>query len=171
MEGGLSDCRAEQSCSRGDALLVHAPGTTPCLSGLSLSITSKQTQPELPATMHGTDSRVVCPARLLASCSDDHTAKIWSPNREKCLHDLRDHRKEIYSLKWSPTGLPGNANSPARPVLATASFDHTVRCGPWQCTVATGGSLSVQPCPCRAPPLPHPEGGGQQQAAAWLPLT
>ena len=68
-----------------------------------------------------------CTGRLLASCSDDRTAKIWSTTRNTCLHDLVDHQREVYTLKWCPTTLPGNANSPARTVLATASFDHTVR--------------------------------------------
>lgn len=63
---------------------------------------------------------------LLASCSDDGTAKVWSLKQEGPLVDLRLHTKEIYSIKWSPTG-PGS-NTPARPlVLATASFDATVR--------------------------------------------
>lgn len=63
---------------------------------------------------------------LLASCSDDCTAKIWSYTTGKCVHDLRDHTKEIYTLKWSPTG-PQTANPNRDLVLATASFDSTVR--------------------------------------------
>ena len=63
---------------------------------------------------------------LLASCSDDCTAKLWSVKQEQPLFDLRAHTKEIYTIKWSPTG-PGS-NTPGRPlVLATASFDATVR--------------------------------------------
>ena len=73
------------------------------------------------------------PGRLLASCSDDHTAKIWTTSRDRCLHDLRDHRKEIYTIKWSPTGLPGGSHSGVRPVLATASFDHSFRLGLHSC--------------------------------------
>jgi WD domain, G-beta repeat len=33
--------------------------------------------------------------RLLASCSDDYTAKIWRPGTAKCVHDLREHTKEV----------------------------------------------------------------------------
>ena len=63
---------------------------------------------------------------MLASCSDDCTAKVWSLTQDKPLFDLREHAKEIYTIKWSPTG-PGS-NTPGRPlVLATASFDATVR--------------------------------------------
>lgn len=63
---------------------------------------------------------------LLASCSDDRTAKIWSMKQESCLHDLVDHIGDVYTLKWSPTG-PGSANPNLPLVLATASFDSTVR--------------------------------------------
>ncbi|KAJ7952800.1 F-box-like/WD repeat-containing protein [Quillaja saponaria] len=63
---------------------------------------------------------------LLASCSDDITAKIWSMKHEKYVHDLRDHLKEIYALRWSPTG-PGTNNANQKLVLASASFDSTVK--------------------------------------------
>merc|ERR1711920_206300 len=65
---------------------------------------------------------------LLASCSDDCTAKIWDVNsdRNEPLHDFKKHQQEIYTVKWSPTG-PGSAN-PSKPLmLATASFDGPVR--------------------------------------------
>lgn len=63
---------------------------------------------------------------LLASCSDDMTAKIWSMKQEKYVHDLKDHSKEIYTLRWSPTG-PGTNNMNQQLVLASASFDSTVK--------------------------------------------
>jgi transducin (beta)-like 1 len=63
---------------------------------------------------------------LLASCSDDFTAKIWSLKQDKCVHDLKDHTKEIYTIKWSPTGL-GSANPNQQLVLASASFDATIK--------------------------------------------
>ena len=39
---------------------------------------------------------------LLASCSDDCTAKVWdvSSGRTEPLHDLKSHRMEIYTVKW-----------------------------------------------------------------------
>ncbi|GAX74780.1 hypothetical protein CEUSTIGMA_g2227.t1 [Chlamydomonas eustigma] len=64
--------------------------------------------------------------RLLASCSDDKTAKVWSTNSEKALHDFRDHQREIYTIKWSPGG-PGSGNPNLPLLLATASFDTTVK--------------------------------------------
>ncbi|KAF8051093.1 hypothetical protein N665_1801s0009 [Sinapis alba] len=63
---------------------------------------------------------------LLASCSDDSTAKIWNVKQHNFVHDLRDHTKEIYTIRWSPTG-PGT-NNPNKPLtLASASFDSTVK--------------------------------------------
>uniref|UniRef100_A0A673JY44 F-box-like/WD repeat-containing protein TBL1XR1 n=1 Tax=Sinocyclocheilus rhinocerous TaxID=307959 RepID=A0A673JY44_9TELE len=63
---------------------------------------------------------------LLASCSDDMTLKIWSMKQDTCVHDLQAHSKEIYTIKWSPTG-PGTNNPNANLLLASASFDSTVR--------------------------------------------
>ncbi|KAM6543074.1 hypothetical protein CsatB_007521 [Cannabis sativa] len=63
---------------------------------------------------------------LLASCSDDFTAKIWSLKQDKHLHDLREHTKEIYTIRWSPTG-PGTINPNHQLVLASASFDSTIK--------------------------------------------
>jgi len=63
---------------------------------------------------------------LLASCSDDYTAKVWSMKQDACIHDLREHKKEIYTIKWSPTGA-GSSNPGAPLVLASASFDSTIR--------------------------------------------
>ncbi|KFO35612.1 F-box-like/WD repeat-containing protein TBL1XR1 [Fukomys damarensis] len=63
---------------------------------------------------------------LLASCSDDMTLKIWSMKQDSCVHDLQAHSKEIYTIKWSPTG-PATSNPNASIMLASASFDSTVR--------------------------------------------
>ena len=67
--------------------------------------------------------------RLLASCSDDHTAKLWRMGQREPVWDLRDHAKEIYTIRWSPTGpATRNPNAPLR--LASASFDATVSARP-----------------------------------------
>ncbi|KAJ4714791.1 F-box-like/WD repeat-containing protein [Melia azedarach] len=63
---------------------------------------------------------------LLASCSDDISAKIWNMKQDKYVHDLREHSKEIYTIRWSPTG-PGTNNPNQQLVLASASFDSTVK--------------------------------------------
>lgn len=64
--------------------------------------------------------------RFLASCSDDMTLKVWCMEKDTCVHDLQAHSKEIYTIKWSCTG-PGTLNPNANLVLASASFDSTVR--------------------------------------------
>mmetsp|Transcript_15718 Transcript_15718/g.22363 ORF Transcript_15718/g.22363 Transcript_15718/m.22363 type:complete len:753 (-) Transcript_15718:41-2299(-) len=65
---------------------------------------------------------------LLASCSDDCTAKVWdvTSNQAKPLYDFKSHQQEIYTVKWSPTGK-GSANPSKLLMLATASFDGSVR--------------------------------------------
>jgi len=71
---------------------------------------------------------------LLASCSDDCTAKVWQwdgnlaigTHKKDPLWDFTKHEQEIYTVKWSPTG-PGSANPTKAPMLATASFDGSVR--------------------------------------------
>ena len=73
--------------------------------------------------------------RYLASCSDDSTAKIWDyeqicnnkENSKKNLkHDLCGHTKEIFTLRWTPTGKGSNRED--LPLyLCTASFDGTVK--------------------------------------------
>ena len=94
---------------------------------------------------------------LLASCSDDYTAKVWSMKQDTCIHDLREHKKEIYTIKWSPTGA-GSSNPGAPLVLASASFDSTVRL--WN--PETGKCCHVldkhrcAPAPCLPRPRPRP---------------
>lgn len=63
---------------------------------------------------------------LLASCSDDHTAKLWRMGKSTPIHELDHHSKEIYTIRWSPTG-PNTSNPNAPQHLASASFDSTVR--------------------------------------------
>lgn len=63
---------------------------------------------------------------ILASCSDDNTAKLWSLESKKPLHVLDLHQQPVYALKWSPTG-PKSANPNMPLLIATASFDKTAR--------------------------------------------
>lgn len=44
-------------------------------------------------------------------------AQIWSMKQDNCVHDLQAHNKEIYTIKWSPTG-PGTNNPNANLMLA-----------------------------------------------------
>jgi transducin (beta)-like 1 len=63
---------------------------------------------------------------ILASCSDDTTVKLWADGKKQPLFDLKDHNKEIYTIRWSPTGA-GSANASKKLLLASASFDSTVK--------------------------------------------
>ncbi|EFX73890.1 hypothetical protein DAPPUDRAFT_252599 [Daphnia pulex] len=50
---------------------------------------------------------------------------MWSMKQDICVHDSQAHNKEIYTIKWSPTGL-GTENPNMNLILASASFDSTV---------------------------------------------
>lgn len=58
--------------------------------------------------------------RLLASCSDDQTTRIWSSKSSAMEQCLREHTKEVYTIRWCPNLEPGL-------VLATASYDALVK--------------------------------------------
>lgn len=60
---------------------------------------------------------------LLASCSDDCTAKIWGIEQAEPVHTLQQGDK-IYSLDWSP---PPDDSDGLPLMLATASFDNTTK--------------------------------------------
>ena len=63
--------------------------------------------------------------KLLASCSDDRSLKIWNMKQDTCVHNLQAYNNIIYTIKWSPTG-PGTNNPNAPIILASASLDSTV---------------------------------------------
>ncbi|CAB3989240.1 F-box-like WD repeat-containing TBL1XR1 isoform X1 [Paramuricea clavata] len=64
---------------------------------------------------------------LLASCSDDGSAKVWSLKNDAPLHNYQnDAKHQVYTLEWSPSG-PGSSNSTLPSCLATASLDGVVR--------------------------------------------
>lgn len=70
---------------------------------------------------------------MLASCSDDRTVKVWSLESRQvngqptsCLYDFREHARDVYAVRWSPSG-PGTENPNKSLLLASASFDHTVK--------------------------------------------
>ena len=72
-------------------------------------------------------SRVIGrPACAEAGSGEPSSCGCASPGQSPEVHDLQAHQKEIYTIKWSPTG-PGTNNPNMNLVLASASFDSTVR--------------------------------------------
>lgn len=56
--------------------------------------------------------------KLLATCSDDSTARIWSLKEDESVHILKGHSREVYMAKWCPLQSS---------IVATASVDKTVK--------------------------------------------
>jgi WD40 repeat protein len=54
---------------------------------------------------------------MLATSSGDSTVKIWSFEKEKCIHTFSDHLKAVWSVAWHSCGM----------FLASASMDCTVK--------------------------------------------
>jgi len=85
--------------------------------------------------------------KQLATCSADHTARIWAFAGETAAqaHELRGHTREVYTVQWcpvssssSPSTNGGESSQPAtaaaaatttatRRVVATASLDASVK--------------------------------------------
>ncbi|PSN29293.1 F-box-like/WD repeat-containing protein ebi, partial [Blattella germanica] len=63
--------------------------------------------------------------KLLASCSEDTTLKIWSMTEDVVLN-LYGHDKGVCRLAWSPTG-PGSPNPNKNRMLASISNDSRIR--------------------------------------------
>jgi len=66
-------------------------------------------------------------AKLVASCSDDKSVKVWTPGQAKSTATLSGHEREIYTVRWRPLG-GGNAER-----LLSASFDGTAIMGAGDC--------------------------------------
>ncbi|KAI3870171.1 hypothetical protein MKW92_040702 [Papaver armeniacum] len=56
---------------------------------------------------------------LLASCSA-------MARKDEYAHDLKKHTKEVYAVKWCPTG-PGTSNPNQSPYTRSASYDTTIK--------------------------------------------
>lgn len=87
-------------------------------------------------------------SKLLASCSDDTSAKVWSMARDEPVASFSQHTKEIYTIKWSPTG-PGSANPSQQLLLATASFDATVKLWDVEGQGCVAAACGFAACWCR----------------------
>lgn len=89
---------------------------------------TEENTPQRCLSGHDDEVNAVCwspGGEMLASCSDDSTAKIWTAE-EGLRHDLRGHLKEIFTLRWTPTG-PSSLHPDKPLLLCTASFDGTVK--------------------------------------------
>ena len=74
------------------------------------------------------------------------------------VHNFTEHVKEIYTIKWSPSG-PGTQNPNQQLLLATASFDATVKL--WD--VAAGRCVRGWPVGGWVA-----KGGGGQGGIGWV---
>jgi WD40 repeat protein len=71
---------------------------------------------------HGVDSQITQVAwspdgKVIASCGDDATIRLWNANTGEQIRALREHDKAVYSLAWSPEGR----------TLASGSDDKRIR--------------------------------------------
>lgn len=55
--------------------------------------------------------------RIIASCSSDHTVKIWELSTGECIKTLEGHRDVVQTLAFCPTGS----------LIASGSADRTIR--------------------------------------------
>lgn len=64
--------------------------------------------------------------KYLASGFENGTARVWRMQSDSPVFTLKGHKDAIYNLSWRPSG-PGSANPDAPLLLATASFDCSVK--------------------------------------------
>lgn len=43
--------------------------------------------------------------------------QIWQADSPTCVQDLKEHKKEIYTIRWAPTG-PGSDNPDKKKLFA-----------------------------------------------------
>jgi WD40 repeat protein len=83
---------------------------------------------------------------LLASCSEDNYAVLWTPRQDEYLGKFEGHVKSINALAWSNIkSTSTNISNVISPLLATASRDQTVKL--WDveklnCTMTLEGHLN-----------------------------
>ncbi|MHB2017656.1 MAG: WD40 repeat domain-containing protein, partial [Candidatus Xenobia bacterium] len=113
---------------------------------------SLQSQPRLEQIMHQAGRLWTCAfspdGKTLATASEDHTARLWSPESGAAIGPPLQHQARVFGLAFSPDGN----------LLATASFDRTARL--WNAHTGQPASAplahpDVVPCVCFDPSGRH----------------
>jgi len=115
---------------KGDVLAVAVLGREGNGTDVQVwNVTSQRLQSSFVAHDRRIKSVALHPSgRLVATASDDATARLWSCRTGKELLTLRGHQQPVLSVVFSPDGR----------YLATASQDGTVRL--WDCRFAEGAA-------------------------------
>ncbi|VAH45718.1 unnamed protein product [Triticum turgidum subsp. durum] len=71
-------------------------------------------------------AQVLCLFFVMKRSFSFFLCQIWSVKQDKCVYDFKEHTKEIYTIRWSPTG-PGTNNPNQQLLLASASFDSSIK--------------------------------------------
>ena len=76
---------------------------------------------------------------LMASCSNDHTIRVWSTDTKECKMDLREHEHVVECLAWAPESAASSINEACSeagsknssnltgPFLASGSRDKSIK--------------------------------------------
>lgn len=49
-------------------------------------------------------ARISNDGSVIASCSDDKTAKLWNPDSGECVHTYKDQKGHGLCVAWHPSG-------------------------------------------------------------------
>lgn len=81
--------------------------------------------------------RVNVDGSLMASCSNDHSVRVWQTNSKECKAELREHENTVECIAWAPESAAAAINEAAGadnkkgahqgPFLASGSRDKTIR--------------------------------------------
>lgn len=82
-------------------------------------------------TNHRADVNAVkwdCDGYFLASCGADCAVKVWNVATGACVHDFREHTREVVCLAWAPSSSSASSSSSSSStLLASGSMDTTIK--------------------------------------------